>query len=49
MICEAAYYIAERRAFIGGDPAADWFEAERQVDDRLSGQPALRGASLPDD
>jgi len=32
MICDAAYYIAERRGFAPGDPMADWLEAERQVD-----------------
>lgn len=32
MIAEAAYYRAERRGFQGGDPAADWFEAEAEID-----------------
>jgi hypothetical protein len=31
MVAEAAYYIAEKRGFVGGDPAADWYEAEKQV------------------
>jgi hypothetical protein len=30
-IAEAAYYIAERRAF-RGDPVRDWLEAEREID-----------------
>ncbi|HLG20330.1 MAG TPA: DUF2934 domain-containing protein [Bdellovibrionota bacterium] len=32
MIAEAAYFIAERRGFWGGDPNADWLEAESQID-----------------
>jgi len=32
MICNAAYYLAERRGFVGGDPFQDWVEAEQQVD-----------------
>ncbi len=32
MVAEAAYYIAEKRGFVGGDPGADWFQAEQQVD-----------------
>ena len=31
MICEAAYFRAERRGFVGGDPLQDWIEAEREV------------------
>lgn len=31
MIAEAAYYIAARRGFNGGDPVTDWIEAERQI------------------
>lgn len=27
----AAYYIAERRGFVGGSHEADWLEAEQQV------------------
>jgi hypothetical protein len=30
-IAECAYYIAERRQFVGGDPVQDWLEAKRQV------------------
>jgi hypothetical protein len=32
MIAEAAYFIAERRAFAAGDPAQDWLEAETEID-----------------
>ena len=35
MISDAAYYIAEKRGFLGGDPAQDWLEAERQIDERM--------------
>lgn len=35
MIAEAAYYIAERRGFLGGDLEADWLEAEREIDRKL--------------
>jgi hypothetical protein len=32
MIEKEAYFIAEARGFIGGDPAQDWVEAEAKVD-----------------
>jgi chromosome segregation ATPase len=35
MIAEAAYFRAEKRGFRGGDPQADWREAEAEVDARL--------------
>lgn len=35
MISDAAYYIAEKRGFVGGDPAQDWSEAERQIEEYL--------------
>lgn len=35
MIAEAAYYRAEQRGFEGGDPVADWLEAEAEVDAHL--------------
>ena len=35
MIAEEAYLIAERRGFEGGDPGADWTEAEMAVNNRL--------------
>jgi hypothetical protein len=36
MIAEAAYYRSERRGFVPGHEVADWIEAEREVDARLS-------------
>ena len=36
MIEEAAYYRAQRRGFVGGDPVADWLEAEAEVDQMLA-------------
>jgi hypothetical protein len=36
MISEAAYYRAEKRGFVGGDPAEDWAEAEAQIDAELA-------------
>lgn len=35
MIAEAAYYLAEKRAFQGGDPVNDWLDAERIIDQAL--------------
>lgn len=35
MIAEAAYYRAESRGFVGGDPAQDWVEAEAEIDAAL--------------
>ncbi|MBT9612515.1 MAG: DUF2934 domain-containing protein [Burkholderiales bacterium] len=35
MICDAAYYRAERRGFIGGNPAEDWTAAEAEIDSLL--------------
>lgn len=35
MIAEAAYYRAESRGFVGGDPARDWVEAEAEIKMRL--------------
>jgi hypothetical protein len=32
MIAIAAYYLAERRGFNGGDPLQDWLEAESEID-----------------
>jgi hypothetical protein len=34
MIAEAAYFRAEKKGF-GGDPVADWIEAEVEVDERV--------------
>ncbi len=41
MIAEVAYYRAERRGFQGGDPVADWLEAEAEI------EALLQGASRP--
>jgi hypothetical protein len=35
MVAEAAYFLAEHRGFNGGDPVADWLQAEAEVDARL--------------
>jgi len=35
MISIAAYYCAEQRCFVGGDPVADWLEAESVIDAML--------------
>lgn len=32
MIAEAAYYLAQKRGFGGGNELADWAAAEKQVD-----------------
>jgi Protein of unknown function (DUF2934) len=32
MISEAAYFLAEKRGFSGGNPCDDWTQAESQVD-----------------
>ena len=32
MIAERAYFKAERRGFIGGDPLGDWCDAEAEID-----------------
>lgn len=36
MIAEAAYLRAEKRGFVGGDPAEDWLIAEAEIDKILS-------------
>lgn len=35
-VAEAAFYIAQRRGFVGGDPAQDWLEAEAEIERRLA-------------
>jgi chromosome segregation ATPase len=35
MIAEAAYFRAEARGFHGGDPVADWIDAEAEVDAQI--------------
>nr|VFK15782.1 MAG: Protein of unknown function (DUF2934) [Candidatus Kentron sp. LFY] len=37
MIAVAAYYRAEQRGFMGGNPAEDWVAAEEEIDILLSG------------
>jgi hypothetical protein len=32
MIQDAAYFRAEKRGFVGGDPGQDWIEAEQEID-----------------
>ncbi len=39
MIAEAAYYRAEQRRFLNGDPLQDWLEAEAEVTTRLRTPP----------
>ena len=36
MIQEAAYYRAEKRNFVGGDPIEDWIASETEIETRLS-------------
>ena len=38
MIAEAAYYLAQRRGFAGGNEVEDWLLAERQIDAALSAE-----------
>lgn len=35
MICDAAYFRAEQRGFIGGSPEQDWRDAENEIDQKL--------------
>lgn len=35
MICDAAYFRAERRGFVGGNSVEDWLAAEAEIDDLL--------------
>ncbi len=36
MISVSAYFRAEQRGFVGGDPAADWHSAEAEIDTMLA-------------
>lgn len=45
MVAEAAYYIAQRRDFVGGDAIADWVAAEAEVDARLRAEGRSPGPS----
>ena len=44
MIAEAAYFHAERRHFLGGEPAQDWQAAEAEID-RILQHPSKTGRS----
>jgi hypothetical protein len=44
MIQEAAYFLAERRGFAGGDTQADWLEAEKLVDAQIKASLQARRA-----
>jgi len=35
MICDAAYFRAERRGFVGGNAVQDWLDAEAEIDELL--------------
>jgi len=35
MICDAAYFRAERRGFVGGNALQDWLDAESEIDELL--------------
>jgi hypothetical protein len=41
MIAENAYFRAERRGFVGGNPAEDWLRGEAEIDRRLEEQGRL--------
>lgn len=45
MICEAAYFLAERRGFVAGSELDDWIAAEKQVDLALASAANDRGSS----
>lgn len=47
LIAEAAYYRAEQRHFLGGDPVQDWLAAEVDVAIRLADPAAHDGKSTP--
>ena len=38
IICEAAYYYAERRGFVPGRELEDWLAAELQIDEFMTGR-----------
>lgn len=33
LISDAAFFRAERRGFVGGDPDQDWYEAEQEINE----------------
>jgi hypothetical protein len=46
MIREAAYFLAEKRNFIGGDAETDWYQAEKIVSSQLDEESGLTGKSF---
>lgn len=40
MIAETAYFKAEKRGFVGGNPEEDWLAAESEVDAVLANKPS---------
>ena len=48
MIAVAAYFRAERRGFIGGDPNADWLEAEAEINRAFRPEePDVKSGAIP--
>ena len=47
MIAVAAYFRAERRGFIGGDPNADWLEAEAEINRAFRLEPDVKPGAAP--
>ncbi|MCG6970299.1 MAG: DUF2934 domain-containing protein [Gammaproteobacteria bacterium] len=45
MIAETAYFKAEKRGFMGGDPTEDWLAAESEVEALLSDNPAQQASA----
>ena len=43
LVAEAAYYLAERRSFAGGDPEQDWYEAEAEINRQLDEEDEEKG------
>ncbi|MFZ1546579.1 MAG: DUF2934 domain-containing protein [Candidatus Nitrotoga sp.] len=41
MTAEAAYRLAQKRSFVGGDPENDWYEAEAEIGQLFSQSSAL--------
>lgn len=41
-VAVAAYFHAEHRGFIGGDPVADWLAAEAEIDAALNKDKSAR-------
>lgn len=43
LIAEAAYLLAEKRGFHGGNPEQDWYDAAAQIDQMIMGMNKGRG------